>query len=212
MQGHQDDGGVVFLDVVGVGHQAHLFQELLDGLELTGHADQLLEVLDAALGLDRTLVFELGDVAGVSQDGLEGRGRTLVELEDEALMELEERRDPPDRRAGHASVVGSLERLEERVAVQLGEGIDLGHRGVADPALRGVQNALEGDLVAGVGDALEVRDRVLDFLAVIEPSAADDLVGNADAHEVLLEHAALRVGAVEHRHLAPPVVAPIVKS
>src|SRR5690606_38578831 len=45
---------------------------------------------------------------------------------------------------------------------------------------------------------------VLDLLAVVEPGAADDLVGDVGAHELLLEDAALRVGAVEDGDVAPP--------
>ena len=48
--------------------------ELAVGVELAGDADQLLEVLDPALGLDRALRLERLDVAGLVQHRLEQLG------------------------------------------------------------------------------------------------------------------------------------------
>ena len=45
---------------------------------------------------------------------------------------------------------------------------------------------------------LEVRERVLDLLALVEADAADDLVGDALAHQRVFNRARLRVGAIEH--------------
>ena len=64
---------------------------------------------------------------------------------------------------------------------------------------------------AGFTTALQVGERVLDLAPVVEPRAADDLVRDADAHEVLLEHAALRVGPVEDGDVAPAAVALVVQ-
>ena len=64
----------------------------------------------------------------------------------------------------------------------------------------------------GLTTALQVGEGVLDLAPVVEAGAADDLVRDADAHEVLLEHAALRVGAVEDGDVAPAVVAVVVQA
>jgi hypothetical protein len=47
---------------------------------------------------------------------------------------------------------------------------------------------------------LQVGERVLDLLALVEADAADDAVGDALAHQRVLDGARLRVGAVEDRH------------
>ncbi len=57
VQGHQHDtgvGGIVAVgQLVGVGHQRHRLEELRDRVEVVGHADELGQVLQPALGLDR---------------------------------------------------------------------------------------------------------------------------------------------------------------
>ena len=54
----------------------------------------------------------------------------------------------------------------------------------------------------------QVGERVLDLAPLVEPRAADDLVGQADPDEHLLDGTGLRVGAVEHRDVpgAHPVL------
>ena len=52
----------------------------------------------------------------------------------------------------------------------------------------------------GLMISLQVGERVLDFLALVEADAADDLVGDALAHQRVFDRARLRVGAIEHRH------------
>ena len=51
-----------------------------------------------------------------------------------------------------------------------------------------------------VDDQLQVGERVLDLLALVEAHAADDLVGNALAHQRVFNRARLRVGPVEDGH------------
>ena len=41
VQSHQDDIGLVVVDLVGVGNQAHLLEELIDGFEAASEADEL---------------------------------------------------------------------------------------------------------------------------------------------------------------------------
>ena len=62
---------------------------------------------------------------------------------------------------------------------------------------------VERDGVVRVVDRLEVGDRVLDLGALVEPRPADHLVVDPLPDEHVLEHAALRVRAVDDRDLAP---------
>ena len=55
---------------------------------------------------------------------------------------------------------------------------------------------------AGLRDDAQVGEGVLDLLALVEPGAADDLVGHADPDQHLLERAGLGVGPVEDRDVA----------
>ena len=70
------------------------------------------------------------------------------------------------------------------------------------PAARGVEHAADADRVVVVDDRPQVGQRVADLLALVEAHPADDLVGQADPDEHLLEDPGLGVGAVEHRDVA----------
>ena len=56
--------------------------------------------------------------------------------------------------------------------------------------------------VGRVGEHPQVGQRVADLAALVEAHAADDLVGQPDPDEHLLEHPRLRVGPVEDRDVA----------
>ena len=66
----------------------------------------------------------------------------------------------------------------------------------------------------GFETTAQVGERVLDLLALVEPDAADDLVGQPDPDEHLLEGPGLGVGPVEDRDVArartPSVVGELV--
>ena len=53
---------------------------------------------------------------------------------------------------------------------------------------------------------LQVRERILDLLPLVEPDAADDLVGDAGAPQRVFQRARLRVGAIQHRDRVLDVV------
>ena len=74
-------------------------------------------------------------------------------------------------------------------------------RRVAEAALGLVVDALEGEVVVGLGDAAQIGERVADFRPLVEPRAADDLVRQAERDEPLLEFAHLKRGAHEDRDL-----------
>ena len=60
-----------------------------------------------------------------------------------------------------------------------------------------VDDALQRDRVSRVDQQRQIGERVLDLGALVEARAADHLVRQAVANERVLEHARLRVGAVE---------------
>ena len=111
VQRHQHHA-VVVVEVVGVGHQRDLLEELVDPGVLAGRPDQLAEVLEATVRLDRCLGFELGEVArhlervlqhvgrarggnGVGGFGICGLGGHLAEV----VEQLHERLDTAQARA-----------------------------------------------------------------------------------------------------------------
>ena len=82
------------------------------------------------------------------------------------------------------------------------------HHPLADAARRHVDHAPQADVVVRVDDQLQVGERVLDLLALVEPDAADDLVGHRLAHQRVFDRAGLRVGAIEHGDHRIDVVRP----
>ena len=68
-------------------------------------------------------------------------------------------------------------------------------RRFAEAALGLVVDALEGEVVVGLGDAAKIGQRVADFRPLVEPRAADDLVRQPQGDEPLLEFAHLKGGA-----------------
>ena len=77
--------------------------------------------------------------------------------------------------------------------------MELGHRLVAEAALGDVDDALEGEVVGGLGDDAQISERVADLGALVEAEAADDPVGQADGDEPVLELAGLELGADQDR-------------
>ena len=74
-------------------------------------------------------------------------------------------------------------------------------RRVPDAAPRRVDDARERDDVGGIREQRQVRDGVLDLRALVELGAADHLIGDVAAHQLVLDHARHRVRAVEHGDL-----------
>jgi hypothetical protein len=82
-----------------------------------------------------------------------------------------------------------------------GEGLQLLQRAHADAARRKVHHAQEGAVVVRVGQQPQVRQRVLDFLALEEAQPAVHAVRQPGAEKRVFQHARLGVGAVEQRHV-----------
>ena len=73
--------------------------------------------------------------------------------------------------------------------------------GVAEAALRQVEDALEGKIVGGLRDTAQIGERIADLGALVKSRAADHPVGQAKRDEPLLEFAHLERGADKNRDL-----------
>ena len=83
---------------------------------------------------------------------------------------------------------------------------------VADAALGHGDDAPHRDVVVLIHHGREVREHVLDLLALVEARAAHELVGDLGADEALLDRAGLGVGAVHDRDIGPARTCPVATS
>ena len=125
--------------------------------------------------------------------------RQFPQSGDERVEPLD-RAGRPGRQARHVGRAG--QRLGERAPLPLRERGHVLLRPVADAALGHVQHPPQRHLVRRVGDQPQVGEQVTDLAPLVEPHPADHPVGQPDPDEHFLEDTGLRVGPVEHRHLA----------
>ena len=173
--------------------------------DLGGDPRHLLQVLDPALRLDRAVLLELRQVARLLAGELHHarRARSVVQVRLERVHHLHEPGDGALRARGQrGDLVDPMGGVDHADALLARERLDRGDRRVADPALRHVDDAAERDDVLRVQQQPEVAQDVLDLLALVEPDAAEHPVRRADAHQHVLDHAALRVRSIEDRHVA----------
>ena len=122
-----------------------------------------------------------------------------------------ERRDQIGQRLARAA--GQLLRLhdlargliERHAAAGARQLVQAPQGGIAEPALGHVENALEFQVVDRVERHLQVGDGVLDLLALVEPGAADDAVGQAQGDEAVLEGAHLEGRPHKDRDAVQPL-------
>ena len=107
-----------------------------------------------------------------------------------------------ERTAGKPRVFGFHQRVQKRKPMLRRVSGNRLHRGIADAAPRLVDDAPERNVVVRVHQHAQVSDHVLDLLAVIELQPAVHAIANAAPHKRLFQHAALRVRAVQNRHIA----------
>src|SRR5580704_7705940 len=93
-------------------------------------------------------------------------------------------------------------RLPERGAGSLGAFAQRIEALGAEAPRRQVHHALEGGVVAAVGDEAQVREPFFDLLALEKTQASVHLVGDARRQKRLLEHPRLRVRTVEDGDVA----------
>ncbi|MNS53282.1 hypothetical protein D3C72_860330 [compost metagenome] len=158
-----------------------------------GH--QFLQVLDAVLAF--LLAQVVGDQAAGVDHVLDGLGQrhaagVVAHLVDQA-------REGGELAAGRAGHVGH--RLGQRAVVLARHVLQHFQRARADAARREIDHAAEGGVVARVLQQLHVSQRVLDFGALEEAQAAVHAVRDAGGEQRMLDHARLRVAAVQDRDL-----------
>ena len=73
------------------------------------------------------------------------------------------------------------------VAIREVDVLERLHYAFADATGRHVDHAAQADVVVRVQDEPEIRERILDFLPLVEPNPADDLVFGAGAPQRILE-------------------------
>ena len=113
----------------------------------------------------------------------------------------------PERSRGRDLLQAGGEERQRLGANGLGiDRLQAVHHALADAARRHVDHPPQAHVVVRVDDELEVGERVLDFLALVEADAADDLVGNALAHQRVFDGSRLRVDPVEHGDRAVDVL------
>ena len=190
---------------VGVSNQSHVFEELLQvgagvlGLELDHGVEQLGEVLHARLVLNVLGGAKSRQVSGLLEDrfqaGCGGFGAGNLRQVVHEAHELGVLLDRGGAQTGNVGCLacGGVEGDTVRTRVLRHHGLRLG----TDTALGFVQDAAHVHVVIGVAQGAQVGERVLDFLALVEAGTADHAVGQAGAHEHVLEGSGLRVGAVE---------------
>ena len=168
-------------------------------LERLHRAHEFLEVVEPAGGFGRAVLLPHLGVAGFLQDQL---GELLVGQR----VDL----GRPAREGGHqvAQCLPWLRlqllrldhharRLHQRDAAAAGMVVQKLDRGVAEAALRHVDDALEGEIVGRLQRRAEIGERVADLGSLVEARAADDAVGQAESDEAVLELAHLEGGADE---------------
>ena len=190
------------------------------GGELPPHAHQLVEVVQARRVLRVVGGLQLGPVPGPVEHGLhqgaDVGGRILAagmvgaaHAPTELVEERDETRDRLDRAGGQQRdpALGRVPQgLTETDGPLLGMDRHARLRTVPDTPPRGVEDAAQRHRVVRVGEHLEVRDDVAHLLALVEPCAPDDLVGQTQADEHVLDHPGGVVGPVEHGHIGVPGV------
>ncbi len=197
MHRHQRDGRGVAVVLVLLAHQRHRLEEVgerslrIAFLELRRDADELTQVLDAALGFHRAVGLELRQVPGHLRGGVDHlrRAGTVVERVGELVHDPDEPGDGSLRPGGEGGdLLGPPACLEERGALVGRERFERGDRRVADPPLRRVDHAPRRDHVLGVHEQPEVAEDVLDLPPLVEADPADHLVGDPRAGAGVLEH------------------------
>ena len=89
--------------------------------------------------------------------------------------------------------------LEQRNAALAGVVVQHLHGGVAEAALRHVDDALEGEVVGRRVDHAQIGQRVADFGALVESGAADHAIGQAERDKTVFEFAHLERGPHQDR-------------
>ena len=189
--------------LVGVHHQRDVLEEAGEVLELLHGAHQLLEVFEAAGGVGGAVLLPHLRVAGFIEHDLRQlavrrrvlHGAPAVEARDQLAQRIARAR---------LHLVGlddGARRLHQRDAPLAGVVVQGVERGVAEPALGHIDDALEREVVSGLCNKPQIGEGVADLHALVEPRPADHAIGQAERDEAILELAHLERGAHQDRDL-----------
>ena len=192
-----------------------MLEETGEVLELLHGADELFQILEPSGGIGRAVPLPHVGVAGFVEHHLrEPHVRERLLLRAPALERGEK---IAQRRARLGlELVGLDYRLRgggERHAATARVVVQELHRGVAEPALGHIDDALEREVVGRGVDHPQVSQCVANFLALVKAGTADHAIRQAERDEAILELAHLKRGAhqdgdlVERVWIALPVVA-----
>ena len=169
------------------------------------NAQEFADVLDAAARLVGAHIFQLGQVSAAVDDHLHHAAQFTGPIGG-VVYQVHEFADGTARLHPDALVRhGEQAAFHEGAALACGNALDTLDGGLADTALGNVDHALGGHVVRWIDRKRQIGHDVADFLAIEESGAADDAVGHACTQQHIFEHAGLRIGAVEHRHLVVAV-------
>ena len=169
--------------------------------ELLRGDDQLVQVLEPALGLGRALPAERLAKPGAVDDRRHPLRRAAAAPAAAAVRLLDQAHELPERPAApgpRAPQPARASRRQERRPGGRRELLEAAERRPPDAAGRRAEGPPEGEVVRRVRHEPEVREGVLDLPALVEADAAHDVVGQARHAERVLQHARLGVRPVEH--------------
>ena len=194
---------------LGIHDQRDVLEEAAHRLEAFHRADEFLEVFEAAGRFGALVVLPHVRIAGLFEDLLGKLGMRCVFKQflpsAERLNHVEERLARLRLQLVGLDDVGCCGK--HRNVAGAGIVVQRAHRRVAEAALRGVDDALEGEVVGRLRDEAEIGHGVADFEALVEARAADDAVVEAERDEAVFELAHLEGGAHEDRHVVQEMLA-----
>ena len=188
---------------VVVHHQADMLEKAGQRRIVRHGPRQLDEVFKPAIGFDRFVGLPHRDIARFVEDDPRQLGMGQVgglfapacQVGEQALQ------GPPCRRRQRISFNERRSSLGQGPVHPACLGMERAHRLVAQAPLGDIGDAFERQGVVGGGDDAQVSQRIADFGAFVEAKAADDLVGQADRNEAILESPRLELGADEDCHV-----------
>ena len=98
--------------------------------------------------------------------------------------------------------VGDTGGLQQRLAPLRGGLAQMARLVSPEPAPGDTNRSKEGLVIRRIRHQAQIGQQILDLAPLVEADGADQPVRHAGPAERLLQRARLRVGAVEHRHLA----------
>ncbi len=195
MQRHQRHR-VVLGAALAVHHQRDVLEKALQVFEFLHRAHQLFEVFEAPGGIGGAILLpHLGIAALVEHDlgefGVQGDfalRAPAIEAGDQVAQ------GAARLRLQFVGLDHGAGGLRQRNTALAGVVVQHLHGGVAKPALRHVDNALEGEIVGRRVDHAQIGQRVADFGALVEPGTTDHAIGQAERDKPVFELSHLERG------------------